>query len=220
MTESILLEKTTRLLIQERERKDIVIGAPHHTPGGIGEMPCPDHTDGDENAGLIANKIADILNLSSIIACNYHIDSNKSLGTDYSLQIIKWKPTYLIEIHGHGAKKKERGKKRECNDECIEISSGNKARSDDSERFAEVLKSKFQNYEDLKDYNVYGEFERLHFQASSSATIATDLWLPFHIELPPSLRKDKENDNKPPKFIDDFVKCLTDTIKEICGENS
>ena len=97
-------KKRTILLIEERDRKDIVICAPHHTLKGIEYMPCPEHKDGDENTGFIAFEIAEKLNISSIIACNYRTDSNKSLQTDYSTQILKWSPNFLIEIHGHGGK--------------------------------------------------------------------------------------------------------------------
>lgn len=211
MNEENLLENAiSKLLIEEREKKDIVIGSPHHTPGGIEKMPCPDHEAGDENAGLIAQRVAEMLNASSIIACNYHIDSNKSLGTDYSLQIIQWKAKYLIEIHGHS------GKRKRCDDTCIEISSGNSEREKYSRQFAEGLKNKMDKFEVLKEkeYEIKWKFDDLVFKASSSATITTDLWIPFHIELPPSIRKGK--DNKLPVLSDDFIICLKDTIDEVC----
>jgi hypothetical protein len=89
--EIILSNKTASiLLIEERERKDIIICAPHHSVGGIKSLPCPEHPDSDENSGLIARQIAEYLNLSSIIACNYRIDPNKNLRTDYSIQMSVW----------------------------------------------------------------------------------------------------------------------------------
>ena len=204
--ESLLEEAISRLLIEERERKDIVIGSPHHTPGGIEKMPCKDHEAGDENTGFIARRLAEMLNASSIIACYYQIDSNKSLETEYSLQIIQWKAKYLIEIHGHGAKA--------IPDNRIEISSGNTGRNGKSLHFAETLKKKLNEYSLLKDYEVSGDINSIHFKAKKSATIVTDLWIPFHIELPPSIRKD--NNNKLPAFIDDFINSLKDTVEMLC----
>jgi hypothetical protein len=203
--ESILSEKETILLIKEQERKDIIVGSPHHTPGGVAKMPCKDHEVGDENTGFITYKLAEKLKTSFIIACNYHIDSNKNLETVYSRQIKQWKPKYLIEIHGHGGKK--------AGLDCIEISSGNDRRNDKSKNFAQILKKKLDNYKELKKYEVDGDFDCIYFKATSSATITTDLWIPFHIELPPSIRKDN---NDLPAFIDDFVNCLKETIEEVC----
>jgi hypothetical protein len=207
MNDKSSLEKAiSNLIIEERERKDIVIGAPHHTPGGIEKMPCKTHEAGDENTGFIARKLADMLHASSVIACNYPIDPNKSLGTDYSIQIVQWKTKYLIEIHGHGA--------RRVSDNLIEVSSGSTKRNDSSMRFAETLKNNLNEYPTLKDYDVMGDITKIHFKAKSSATITTDLWTPFHIELPPSIRKD--NNNNLPGFVDDFVNCLKETIDKIC----
>ncbi|MDF7820022.1 hypothetical protein P1X15_20545, partial [Runella sp. MFBS21] len=106
MTEQILHEKNASiLLIEQRENDEVVIGAPHHTLGGVKNMPCPEHTSGDENTGFVARQLAEQIKSSSVIACNYRVDPNKSLNTDYSTQIAKWEPKFLIEIHGHGAKK-------------------------------------------------------------------------------------------------------------------
>lgn len=210
MSEHVLLEKDSSiLLIEERRRKDIVIGAPHHTLGGVKKMPCPEHTDGDENTGFIARKIAESLNIPSVIACNYRIDPNKNLRTDYALQIAQWAPKYLIEIHGHGAKG---GKKPDNN--TIEISSGKLERNKLSILFAETLTKKFTEHQELRTYRFIGDFENIHFKASSTATIIDDRWTAFHIELPPSIRL--ANDNNLTSFTDDFVKGLSETISEIC----
>lgn len=207
MTHPILSEtKASILWIEERERKDIIVCAPHHTLGGIKNMPCPEHTDGDENTGFIALKIAEKLNLSSIIACNYTFDPNKSLKTDYSTQIIKWNPKFLIEIHGHGARK--------IKDSKIEISSGSLDRNDISKVFSQKLSEYLNNIDALKSYVVDGDFNNIHFKATNTATVTHKVWTSFHIELPPSIRLDEQN--KLPTYIDEFVNCITKTIKEIC----
>ncbi len=198
------------LLVEKRKREHVVIGAPHHTPGGIAYMPCPDHKAGDENTGLIADKLAEILDVSSIISCNYHIDSNKTLTTDYSSLIKRWKPKYLIEIHGHGGQKAKYD---------IEISSGKptKKRNENSVKFAKTLKDKIDRYKELKTYTVSGDIGAIYYRATISKTITTNLWIPFHIELPPSIRKDtKNNKDTLSKFIDKFIICLKETIDDVC----
>lgn len=195
-------KKASILIVEERNRKAIVIGAPHHSPGGVRELPCPEHPYSDENTGLIALQIAEQLSLSSIIACNYRIDPNKNLGTDYAMQIAAWSPKYLIEIHGHGARK--------INNNKIEISCGTPERSNLSTLFAKTLQTKLTLQNTLSGYEVNGEFESLHFKASKTATIIDQRWIPFHIELPPSLRINT-GDNLP-----DFILALIETINEVC----
>ncbi len=208
--QNLLLEKSASiLLIEGRVETNIVVAAPHHTPGGNKNMPCPEHTDGDENTGIIARMLAETLNVSSIIACNYPIDSNKSLETDYARQILQWKPKYLIEIHGHGAKG---GAKP--SDYIIEVSSGTEARETTAIEFANTLKEQLQIYSELENYNVKGEWDQIHFRASKTATIIDERWIPIHIELPPSLRLSP--DNTLPEFITKFVDCLAVTIKQVC----
>jgi hypothetical protein len=207
MTENILYNQTASiLLIENRQRKDIIIGAPHHTVGGIKNMPCPEHTDGDENTGFIARNIAERLKVHSIIACNYQIDPNKSLSTDYSNHIVRLGPKFLIEIHGHGAKK--------IDNYSIEISSGRKDRNEFSKQFANTVKDKFQYHEILKTFKISGNFHLIHFKATKTATIIDDRWTSIHIELPPSIRLDAES--KLPLFIDYFNTFLTESIDELC----
>jgi len=208
MTEQILLLKTASILLtEERERKDIVIGAPHHSVGGVKILPCVEHPDADENSGFIARQIAETLKLSSIIACNYRVDPNKNLRPDYSMQIAQWTPKYLIEIHGHGAKA--------ISDNLIEISTGSLTKNDFSKLFASTLQAKLSNNEELKKYVALGDFSKLHFKGTKSATIIDESWTPLHIELPPSLRLNP-TDNKLPKFASDLTKYLIDTITEVC----
>lgn len=208
MTEQILfIDNASILLTEERERKDIVIGAPHHSVGGVKKLPCFEHPDADENCGFIARKIAETLKLSSIIACNYRVDPNKNLRTDYSMQIAQWTPKYLIEIHGHGA--------NSISDNLIEITAGSLTRNDFSKLFASTLQAKLSNNEELKYYVATGDFSKLHFKGTKSATIIDERWIPLQIELPPSLRLNP-TDNKLPKRATDLTKYLIETITEVC----
>jgi hypothetical protein len=208
LTEQILLNETASiLLIEQRERKDIVIGAPHHSAGGVKYLPCAEHRNADENTGFIARRIAEALKLSSVIACNYRIDSNKSLRTDYSMQIAQWNPEYLIEIHGHGVK--------HVSDDLIEISAGSLQRNDFSKLFAEILQDKISGNQGLKNYFASGNFSRLHFKGTKSATITDERWKSLQIELPRSLRLNPA-DNKLPLVANDLIKYLIETIDEVC----
>jgi hypothetical protein len=208
MIEQILFIKTgSILLIEERSRKDIVIGVPHHSIGGIKELPCREHREADENSGLIGRQIAKSLDLSSIIACNYRIDSNKNLRTDYSMQIAQWGPRFLIEIHGHGAKV--------ISDYKIEISAGSIERNDFSKSFSDILQKKLLNNVELKKYTTIGDFNILHYKGTNSATIMDTRWISLQIELPPSIRLNPV-DNKLPTFSSDLIQNMIDTINEVC----
>lgn len=208
MTEQILmLETVSILLIEERERKDILIGAPHHSVGGVKYLPCVEHPDADENSGLIARQIAEKLKLSSLIACNYRVDPNKNLRTDYSMQIAQWTPKFLIEIHGHGAKS--------ISDNHIEISAGSLTRNDFSKLFASTLQTKLSSNDGLKKYIALGDFSKLHFKGTKSATIVDERWMSLQIELPPSLRLNP-SDNKLPSIAADLTQYLIETINEVC----
>lgn len=59
--DSISKIKNTYLFILEKECNQIVLSAPHHAPVGVSELPCKDHRDSDENAGLIAYYTSEIL---------------------------------------------------------------------------------------------------------------------------------------------------------------
>lgn len=199
--EDLLTKKPNKLFIKDREGKGIIIGAPHH-----GRMTAIGRS-GDKNVGFIAWTIAVRLGVCSIIACNYSSDPNKTFNSDYSKQIVGRKPVYLIEIHGHGGIKA-------CKN-CIEISSGNAARNRMSMDFAKNLKNKMDKHQGLKKYDVSGNFHRIHFKAEESATINTDKWMPYHIELPLSLREIANGEF--PEFVEDFIVCLKETVDEICG---
>ena len=104
MDANSMLESTEQsfLIIENRARYDIVVGVPHHAPAGVPNLPCPEHSDSDENTGFIGRYLAEKLNCCSVIACNSTIDPNKHLRSDYAMQITAWSPSVLIEIHGHG----------------------------------------------------------------------------------------------------------------------
>jgi hypothetical protein len=205
-SESMLTRNETTLLVENRRNNKIVIGAPHHAPGGIVTLPCEEHRDSDENTGIIARRVAEKLNVCSIIACNYQVDANKSLGTDYSIQIIKWEPKYLIEIHGHGGKSTNPKN-------CIEISAGSIGKNGLSIKFACNLKKKFEANPNFESIPVKGDFNEIHFKAENTATITSGNWEALHIELPPNLRK---NGNDLPSNINEFIDILSETISEIC----
>ena len=184
----------------------------HHAPGGEKNMPCPEHTDADENTGFIARRIAERINASLIIACNYRIDPNKNVLTDYALQVSQWMPVFLVEIHGHGARKKENPRKPD--DMTIEISSGSIERNKVSMAFSELLKQKFDATEQLKHYTISGDFSNIYFTARSTSKIIDNRWTSLHIELPPSLRIG--NDLNLPPVADRLIDALIETINEFC----
>lgn len=215
--EKILKSKKTILFAKKRKITCIVIGSPHHAPGGVEKLHCNEHLESDENSGIIARRVAEKLHASSIIACNYHIDANKNLGTDYSLRITKWKPKYLIEIHGHGGKKKEMYQHLNTCDKAskaIEISAGSVSRNKLSKEFASVLQKKLEQKPKLKTLTAYGDFNIIRLTASKTATITSGNWKALHIELPPKVRINSNNEL--PENTNDFIDILTETIREVC----
>jgi len=209
MSTELMLETigTSFLIIEKRSRTDIVVGVPHHAPAGQTKLPCTKHQDADENAGFIGWYIADKLDCCSVIACNYAVDVNKRLDTDYSEQIVAWNPKQLVEIHGHG------GKRAHSN---IEISSGAPDNDAHSKLLAKKLETAFQSDLDLRKLTVCGEYERLYFKASGTATISDRRWLSYHIELPPELRMPpKSESGKPSKIAYRFCDLLVQAIREI-----
>ena len=107
MSGELMLEATdtSLLIIEKRGHTDIIVGVPHHAPAGVDQLPCPEHNKSDENTGFLGRYLAEILDACSIIACNYTVDVNKYFRTDYCMQIAKWDPKVLVEIHGHGSGK-------------------------------------------------------------------------------------------------------------------
>jgi hypothetical protein len=202
------LESTERsmLIAEKRNRSDIVIGVPHHAPAGTPTLPCLEHSDSDENAGIIGRHLAESLDCCSIIACNSTVDVNKYLDSDYSKQIIEWNPIILIEIHGHG-------KVRSKYD--VEISCGSADQSVYAEELAAIINRK--KYKDiaLSDISVCGRFSDIYFKATKTLTISDPRWLAYHIELSSRLRKpDNEQPGYPTALGYQFCDCLADAIKE------
>jgi hypothetical protein len=206
MKKQLSTKRVTKLLKHENNNSNIVIGAPHHAVGGITKLPCSTHEDSDENTGFIAWEISKLLKTHSVIECYAKVDPNKKLDTDYSKQIIRWKPKYLIEIHGHGGK--NAGKHE------LQISSGSSERNKYSIKFAGLLQKIFSANKELGKYSVNGDFNSIYFQAKGTATITDERWISFHIELPPSLRI---NDKKElPNIAQKLINAIANTIKMVC----
>ena len=204
--------ETSLLIIEVRKETRIVVGVPHHAPAGITKLPCPEHEDSDENAGFLGRYIAEKLQCCSIVACNYTTDVNKCNRSDYAIQIAKWKPTVLIEIHGHKGRNNNGKAKFD-----IEISSGSSRGDCYSNPLAKKLNEVFAN-SDLKNLTIGGEFSAIHFKASNSVTITDERWIAYHIELPPDLRKPLNGSSgKPAPIGYKFCDALMPAVKMAHG---
>lgn len=198
------------LLTERRSRTDIVIGVPHHAPAGQSTLPCEDHRVADENCGYLGKRISELLDCCSVIACNYAVDANKSLRTDYSMQIAAWNPKVLVEIHGHGGKRAHFD---------IEISSGGPENDLFSKALARKLQNAFTSNTDLQALTVCGEYDKLYFKATKAVTISDCRWISYHIELPPNLRKPPQAAHgQPPKLGYRFCDILAKALKELHAE--
>lgn len=200
------LDAPSLLIIEERIRRDIVVGVPHHAPAGKTILPCLEHQESDENAGYLGRYLAEKLRCCSVIACNYTIDSNKYYRSDYAMQIASWNPKVLIEIHGHSGRKAKHD---------IEISSGGIGGDRFSKQLADMLADGFRKAEALRDFSVCGEYGLLYYKARDAVTITDSRWVGYHIELPPRLRKIMEGiDGKPPGTGYQFCDLLADAIQK------
>lgn len=196
------------LIIEERPRKDIVVGVPHHAPSGQSTLPCPEHVDSDENAGFLGRYLAEALGCCSVIACNYPIDSNKYLQSDYTMQIARWSPKVLVEIHGHGGRKARSD---------VEISSGSLGADSYSRALAERLSAALAGHALLEDISICGDYKKIYFKASKSLTISDGRWLSYHLELPYVLRKTRLRGEKPPAIGYRFCDLLAGVLVELHG---
>ena len=211
-TEKILADtKNSILLITPEGNPEGVVGVPHHAPLGVPELPCEEHPPSDENAGLIGYHLSRLLNCRGIIACNYFRDSNKDLSSDYYQKILAWKPKILVEIHGHCSNKV-------CAD--IEISSGASARNYWSLELSERLRTELAGIPSLQEYTVSGDFNKINFKATKSLTITSDEWVPFHIELPWSIRKSQEKSNLIGEALAKTIRDLLVDFEKIRKSNS
>jgi len=192
-------QKENLLLIKGNGQNNIVIGVPHHAPLGVSNLPCKEHPDADENAGFLGAEVARLLDCNCIIACNARNDPNKKKETDYSQQIISWKPRLLIEIHGHGGKSAQF---------AIEISCGTIDRNNWSLDLEERLKQKKIAEPLLKDFTMSGDFKQINLKATKSYTITAREWVALHIELPKTLRQ-------APEIYLPFCKVLAESISEL-----
>ncbi len=209
MNAELLLEITdiSLLMIEDRPKKSIVIGVPHHAPAGKETLPCLEHQEADENTGFLGQYLAEQLHCCCVIACNYPVDSNKYFRSDYSMQIAAWSPKVLVEIHGHN------GKKAKSN---IEISSGGGGKEVYSKALAEKLAASFQGSDALRKFTVSGDYDQIYYKASNAVTISDGRWIGYHIELPPNLRKMIEGlEGKPPKAGYAFCDGLADVLRQI-----
>jgi hypothetical protein len=81
---------------------------------------------------------------------------------------------------------------------------------------ADKLSGKFSEIQQLKDISIYGEYDKIYFKAKDSVTIRDGRWIPFHIELPPKLRKPTNvNTGKPANLAYMFCDCLIESLKEL-----
>ncbi len=170
------------LFYQPGNNNQLLVAAPHHAPLGVSQLPCEAHPTSDENTGWIAYHLSQRLDCGCLIATNYFIDPNKYKTSDYFKRIETLQPKILIEIHGHGS--------GSANFD-IEISSGSRDKSELAEHLADHLRIAFSENDDLKNYTISGDFEKIHFRATKSLTINTYQWTAFHIELPQRIREDE-----------------------------
>lgn len=207
----MMLESTEQslLIVEKRSRADIVVGVPHHAPSGMPSLPCPEHSDADENTGFIGRYLAEQLDCCSVIACNATVDPNKHLDSDYSMQIAAWDPGVLIEIHGHG-------KVRSPYD--VEISCGSADFTTDSEALAAGVNRRLAADDDFTDVSVSGRFRDIYFRATKTLTITDPRWLAYHIELSSRLRKPVNGlRGKPTRFAYRFCDHLAVALSETHG---
>jgi hypothetical protein len=211
MNAELMLEsdEPSHLIIEQRRRHDIVVGVPHHARAGVSRLPCSEHPASDENAGFIGRHLAEVLGCCSIIACNYTIDANKHLGSDYTMQIAALRPNILIEVHGHGKIKSKYD---------VEISCGSAEMTGLSESFAAALSNELAKDAALADISVCGRFSELCFQAAKTLTISDSRWTAYHIELSPRLRKPESNPTgKPSASAYSFCDHLAAVVKRRYG---
>jgi len=198
--ESILADpETAALLTIPAETRAVVVGVPHHAPLGVTALPCPEHPLSDENAGFIGWHLSRRLGCPAVIACNYFLDPNKDMGTDYSRAILSLHPKMLVEIHGHSSQNARYD---------IEISCGSLAQNDRSEEMARQLGGRLSTIPTLRRYTISGDFKSIYYKASNSATITTDQWKAYHVELPYPIRKSQRE-------YKSFCSALAETIQEL-----
>ena len=200
--ERLLELEESVLLTIEREQEEVAVGVPHHAPLGVRRLPTSEHPAADENTGVIGYEVSRLLTCNCVIACNYFMDPNKHGDSDYSKRISAWKPNVLVEIHGHGS--------NHANYD-VEISSGSRERNKISTRFAALLRQAMAKTDSLSEYQISGSFDEIYYKATNSWTINNDRWIPFHIELPFSIRSD-------PALFSPLSQHISTAVKAILAE--
>ena len=195
--------QNTILLVTPGENTHLVVGVPHHAPLGVTTLPNSKHPVSDENAGFIGYHLSQLLGCPAVIACNYFLDPNKNLCTDYSKAIQRIAPRLLIEIHGHST-----GHARYD----IEITCGSKEDNILSMEVAFQLKRELSTIPSLQGFTLSGDFECIYYKATGSATITSDQWKAVHVELPYPIRKSKSQ-------YELFNIALAETIKKLIIDN-
>lgn len=180
----------------------IVVGVPHHAPRGISRMLCD--RNADENAGYLGSYLAQELNCSCIIASRYFFDPNKEESTDYFRFIENLNPDLVIEIHGHGSRKANFD---------IEISSGPHD-PEYAKEFAENLASLTGKDDQLADFPISGDYQKIYFTAQFSKTVTDKRWHTLHIELPRKIRIDLDSSFPPEKGFN-LMKLISQVIARI-----
>ena len=181
--EEILKDETNSILLfTPGDRKEIVVGVPHHAPLGVLKLPNQEHPASDENTGFLGVALADLLNCPAVIACNYFMDVNKHKSSDYLKIIQSLEPGILVEIHGHS---------RNLARFDIEISSGSLERNFWSKELADRLRVGLVKAPLLRGYSISGDFKDIYFRATQTASITSPGWVAFHIELPRPLRESR-----------------------------
>jgi len=204
-----LLSRTSTSLITiagNDEGPNALVGAPHHAPAGVRRLKCD--RPADQNTGLLARQVALLGGVTAVVVTNAKTDPNKSLDSDYALAIRKHAPGVLLEIHGHGGT---------ANNYDIEISSGSLARGRHAKRFAELLAVPLAADAELRDLTLSGDFGRIYFQATQTATMQTPEWIGLHIELPLAVRK-HGNDLQLPERGERLAAILASALHSFCAE--
>lgn len=194
--------KEEDLIVGEGVRGEIVIGAPHHAPGGVETLPCS--RPADQNTGLLATRLARLLESPVVIAVNATSDPNKRMDTGYSKAVRQLAPKFLVEIHGHGGDKAKTD---------IEISAGGPGLNQKSTLLASVLNTELEKHPQLRDLTVCGDFQEIYYKATKTATIQHHGWAGLHIELPLLLRK-RQNNPTIPQAGQMFSRCLAAALSE------
>ena len=111
----------------------------------------------------------------------------------------------MIEIHGHAANSTNYN---------IEISCGLEKRKKFSIRLAKMLQELWAENAVLSRLSISGDYDKIALKAHKTATVIDERWIPFHIELPSSLRIDESGSTgRPPQIGYDFCDYLAESVQ-------